>query len=871
MNTFREFYSQLLQDPENCWLTLENPSKQKHITYNSLYIRINHYLAYFEKQNINSNDIVLIILKESLDLFASFIAAIIYGAMPAYYPYPSPKQSKYNFSSIINHLLRYNKIRMIVGFPEVIQHLQKEINYNEIELISFKDIKNLEEIKIKLKSNIEENFLQFSSGTTGAKKGVKISISSLNNQIKSYKKILDLNDRSKIVSWLPHYHDMGLICCMILPLFKKIPIIMMSPFEWVMRPISLLENIHKHKGTHVWLPNFSLNHIANNTSEEESSKLDLSSIEKLICCSEPTLFDTVTNFKKKFSNNKLNPLAFQSCYAMAENTFAVSSTKEKGILFLNIDYSMMKKKGKIKIVKNGYRIASVGKPIENNEVRIISNNKKKLPENHVGQIEIRSNCLFSEYYNNPIATKKSFNQEWFITGDLGFIHNRELYITGRKKELIIVGGENIYPQDIEEIINNEKFFIPGRNVAFGLKDQNLGTQKVMVLAEIENFGYEDIDLKTLKEKIFKNLNILIAHLYLLPRGSLKKSTAGKISRHLNKKAYLNGDFDFYIKKIKSKQQKRFDSSRKIKNIINKIVDQYHELKIDHNSKLFEKGYIDSFGFIELILQLESAFQINIANELRSYENFGTLDRIEETIETIIESNYSTFEKKNINNYNQNTKKNIHLKYQSDHQTFKEKLINYFPFKSTFLFKVLLKVMGVKLGNNVQFLGKVYFKIRGKFSNIQFGDNVTIGKRVEIRNRENGRVLLGDRCFLENDVRLVAARDGKIKIGEGTEIGRGVIINSGGNLDIGRYCLIANYVNINSSSHGTNRNNFIKAQKHNHGSIRIEDDVWIGSSASILLNTHIFEGAIIGANSLVSGNVPPYTIYGGIPAKFIRKR
>ena len=178
---------------------------------------------------------------------------------------------------------------------------------------------------------------------------------------------------------------------------------------------------------------------------------------------------------------------------------------------------------------------------------------------------------------------------------------------------------------------------------------------------------------------------------------------------------------------------------------------------------------------------------------------------------------------------------------------------------------------MKIGKNVQFLGDVKFKIRGNISNIFIGDNVRIGKHVDIRNREDGQIILSKNCYIDENVRLVAAREGKIDLGEGTEVGSGSIINSGGILKTGKYCLIAGNVNINSSTHRTDKNSYIKLQDHLHGKIIIGNDVWIGSGSSILMDTHIGDGAIISSNSLVSGVVSDFNIFSGVPAKFLRKR
>lgn len=203
--------------------------------------------------------------------------------------------------------------------------------------------------------------------------------------------------------------------------------------------------------------------------------------------------------------------------------------------------------------------------------------------------------------------------------------------------------------------------------------------------------------------------------------------------------------------------------------------------------------------------------------------------------------------------------------------FWEWMINNTPIKTGFWYRLLLKLAGVHVGKNVTFLGGLRVKLRGKTSNINIGDNVILGRNVDLRNRENGKIILHERVYLDDNVRLVAARDGYVEIGFGSEIGGNSIINSGGITTIGEFCMISNNVNINSSSHGTSKDKFIKESPHEHGFVKIGSDVWLGGFATIVMNTEIGEGAVIGANSMARGELNPFGIYVGSPAKLIRTR
>ena len=317
---------------------------------------------------------------------------------------------------------------------------------------------------------------------------------------------------------------------------------MLSPFEWVRNPRLLLDWLARVGGTHVWLPNFALGHLVNACADDEPARFDLRSVKRLVCCSEPVLKGTVDGFAEKFRESGLAPDCLQNCFAMAENTFAMTSTREGPIRFLSVDPELFRKEHRIRPAAGGRPIASTGVPLENIQIEVRSDGGAALPDDHVGEIWIRSDCMLDSYHNNWEETQRSMLDGWFKTGDLGFFHDGELYVTGRSKEMLIIGGENIYPQDIEAILNEKDYLIPGRNVAFGVENPRTGTERLVILAETKP-EHMHVDLVPLRTEILNALGVSVSRLALVPHMTLVKGTAGKISRYLNKQAYLEGKFN----------------------------------------------------------------------------------------------------------------------------------------------------------------------------------------------------------------------------------------------------------------------------------------------------------------------------------------
>jgi acyl-CoA synthetase (AMP-forming)/AMP-acid ligase II len=188
-------------------------------------------------------------------------------------------------------------------------------------------------------------------------------------------------------------------------------------------------------------------------------------------------------------------------------------------------------------------MVSAGPPIRNTVLRILDDHYGELPERHIGEIALQSNCMLTGYYHRTDATEKSFHQGWFLTGDLGYLADGEVYITGRKKDLIIVGGKNIYPQDLENLTSEVPGVHPGRVAAVGVLNENTGTEDVVIIAEVEDeisASAEESEkaANTIRQYITRNSDISLRYVKLVPRGWLLKTSSGKVARSANRDKYL---------------------------------------------------------------------------------------------------------------------------------------------------------------------------------------------------------------------------------------------------------------------------------------------------------------------------------------------
>ncbi len=512
----------------------------------------NAQAACFEEKGLGKGDTVILIMPQGVALMAAFAGAMLLGAVPAIVAYPTFKvePAKYRFGLAgVSANLHAKLVVVDDSFPA--EFLESVSLGDQSKLIRVNSSPPASGRSDATHTHCEPQdlaLIQHSAGTTGLQKGVALSHGAVLRHLVHLSKALNIQPGDRIYSWLPLYHDMGLIACFILPMVYHLQVVMQSPADWVMQPESMLHLISKYKCTLSWVPNFTLQFLARRVKPDDRKEYDLGSLRALINCSEPVRAESMDAFTAAFSSCGLQPTALQSSYAMAENVFAVT---QSGINGTTAPRRIWIDSGKyqseriaVPIEKESDRAAcfvSSGQCLPNNEIRIVSDTGLVLPDGHVGEILIRSDSMLEGYYNRPDLTSLSLRDGWYWSGDLGFLLDRELYVTGRKKDLIIVGGKNIYPQDVEEIAFSHAAIHDGRAVAFGWYNADLGTEEIVLVAEVEepsNLQDPSLIERAIRSAIVAELGVATRAIYLKPPRWIVKSTAGKPARAATREKLL---------------------------------------------------------------------------------------------------------------------------------------------------------------------------------------------------------------------------------------------------------------------------------------------------------------------------------------------
>lgn len=502
------------------------------------------------EQGIGGRDRVVVLMPQSIAAMTTFAGAMMIGAAPTFLAYPNFKIEPAKYRSGLAGVTSNLSAKAVIidrEFPEEMMNCVSLGNDSVLIKAGGEPTGNVTSIPaVEYGSQIRSvdlAFIQHSAGTTGLQKGVALSHAAVLRQIKHLAEALKIDGaKDRIYSWLPLYHDMGLIACFILPLVCHLPVVMQSPLGWVTRPESMLQIVSEQKCTLAWMPNFAFQFIPRRTPAKKWKAYDLSSLRLLVNCSEPVRTSSMKEFQDAF---EAPAGVMQSSYAMAENVFAVTqSDLNNGPSTIYADARMFRGASQVvetQIESRGIPFTSSGRLLPNQKARIISDSGVDLGENCVGEIVIQSDCLFDGYYNRPDLTAEAIVDGWYHTGDLGFSRQNELYVVGRKKDLLIVGGENIYPQDIEEVVAAHPAVHDGRAVAIGLYNSDLGTEDIVVVAEAqdEKVLAEGDQLESqIRTSVVSGLGIAVRRVFLKPPKWIVKSTAGKPARSATREKLL---------------------------------------------------------------------------------------------------------------------------------------------------------------------------------------------------------------------------------------------------------------------------------------------------------------------------------------------
>ena len=529
----------------------QDDGKGETITYLQLQTNAQIVAASLQERGLKMGDTVAIMLPTGREYFFSYFGILMAGGIPVpIYPPARPSQ-------IEEHILRHTRIlqnclaEILIIVPEAlpIAHLLKSHVPSLEQIVSASKLltSSFKVVHPVLHSD-DIAFIQYTSGSTGDPKGVALTHANLLANIRAMGNAVNANSKDVFVSWLPLYHDMGLIGAWLGSLYFAALYVVMSPLSFLARPERWLWAIHHYRGTLSASPNFGYEYCLHRVKESDFKGLDLSSWRAAFNGAEAVSPETLTCFINHFTPFGFNQKAMMPVYGLAESSVGLAFPPlERGVLVDNIERDTFMKTGKAleTQVNNPHALhfVSSGVPIVGHQIRIVDHASHELPERLEGQLQFRGPSSTSGYFRNAKKTEGLFDGEWLNSGDLAYIAKGELFITGRTKDIIIRAGRNIYPDELEKAISNIPGIRKGCVAIFGSTDAKRATERLIVLAESRS---EEPDEQTkLRLEINELATDLIGtpldEIVLAPPGSVLKTSSGKIRRDASRQMYENGE------------------------------------------------------------------------------------------------------------------------------------------------------------------------------------------------------------------------------------------------------------------------------------------------------------------------------------------
>lgn len=538
--------------PERTALTVLLAGKQDTaLTYHDLMQGAAAWDAAFTRAGIQPGEVVILILQHGFDLIYAYWGTILHGSIPSIMPFLTEKLLPERYRADLANLVSLTRPECLVTYRDFEIEVKSALHgKTSVRAVILSDeVPPVDELDLDAFSGLQRNpedivLLQHSSGTTGLQKGVALSHRAVLNQLEVYSKTLHLTGGDVIVSWLPLYHDMGLIAGFLMPILTRVPLVLLSPFDWVRAPYRLMQAVTRYRGTLSWMPNFAYNFCAQKIRDRDLAGVDLSSWRAVSNCSEPMRYESHQAFYRRFAGYGLKQSALCTCYAMAENVFAVTQGGiDAPVLLDEIDRDALQSRRAAVPARPGapsVKMISAGVPLSNTRVKVLDEHHQELPERSIGELALLSDCMLTGYYHRREATEQAFTDGWFLTGDFGYQVGNQVFVTGRKKEMIIVGGKNIYPMDLEELAMEVKGVHAGRVVAFGVFNETAGTEDVYLIAEVDTDSTEEREriADEIRQVVTRGSAVALRQVHLVGPKWLIKTSSGKNARSLNKEKFL---------------------------------------------------------------------------------------------------------------------------------------------------------------------------------------------------------------------------------------------------------------------------------------------------------------------------------------------
>lgn len=525
---------------------LDPKGRPKYLSYGDLWDAAARFAGGLRERGLVPGDSLVVAFPEPEEALVGILGSILAGCPPApIYP-PMGFLGVPAFLRYLEHIARRARARWIVAGSQITPLLGAvPRDVPTIEGVDkFAAVMSGSPIERAAEATPDTvAFLQFTSGSTASPKGVQVTHGNLTANLEMIRAASRMDDDSCVVTWLPVYHDMGLIGTCLNAITMGIPLVVLSPRTFLRDPGLWLSAISEHRGTHTAAPNFAYGLCVKRIPAERARALDLRSMMTFICGAEPVIAKTMERFVEHFAVAGLDPSAMAPAYGLAEATLAVTFTPHlRGLACDVVDAESLSRDRIARPPQGGgeMRVPSCGLAMPGLEVRIGDEQGRPLPERHVGEVQVRGPSVTPGYINDPEATRAARTPDgWLRTGDLGYLAGGELHPCGRQKDVIIIHGRKFHAHDLEALASELPEVRTGNVVAFGIPGRG-ESEELIVVAESRHVDDSERVAREIRGRIAEALMLTPQDVRVVPPGTLPKTSSGKLKRAETRTLYIEG-------------------------------------------------------------------------------------------------------------------------------------------------------------------------------------------------------------------------------------------------------------------------------------------------------------------------------------------
>lgn len=527
---------------------------ENYISYQLLYENALSVLGALQHQGLQPGDELVIQMEDNEVFLYLFWACLIGGIIPVPLSTGSQSEQKEKLFKVWGILSRPHLVcteEQTLRMQKVAGKVEAGDRWEEIERCTF----HYEQLQLSVQEAApfqaqpeDIAYIQFSSGSTGTPKGVCLTHANLISNIRDIVGSLKITVNDSLLTWMPLTHDMGMIGVHLTGLFMDVPVVMIPTALFIRKPLIWMEKVSHHKSSVLYSPNFGLQYFLSARDEKEHYQWDLSCVRIIVNGAEFISAALCNTFSGELYQYGLHPRAIVAAYGLAEASVEVSVMPAgDDILYYYLHRHHLNIGDTVRLLPAGDPAAAafvdVGFPVSSCTVRICNENDEQLSEDIVGHIQIKGANVTAGYYNDPAATEKAFTADgWLRTGDVGFLHNGRLTITGRHKNIIVINGMNYYPQDIERLITDAGIARLGTVVACGVRNQQEDKEDLVVFVLHKGSAKQFNATVTDTRNVILNAIGLYVH-YVIPVKKIPKTTSGKIQHFMLVEQFKSGAFD----------------------------------------------------------------------------------------------------------------------------------------------------------------------------------------------------------------------------------------------------------------------------------------------------------------------------------------